>query len=56
MPRWLGLFPALRPLIPDRLEALVRRLLGDDRALSAVDPEGRSAYEQRMARQVLDEA
>jgi NADP-dependent 3-hydroxy acid dehydrogenase YdfG len=56
VPRWLGLFPALRPLIPDRLEALVRRLLGDDRALSAVDPEGRSAYEQRMARQVLDEA
>jgi hypothetical protein len=47
VPRWLGLYPALRPLIPDQLEALARKLIGDDKALTAVDPETRAAYEQR---------
>jgi NADP-dependent 3-hydroxy acid dehydrogenase YdfG len=52
VPRWLALYPILRPFIPDRIEELVRRLLGDDRALTSVDPESRAAYAQRLARQV----
>lgn len=51
VPRWMALYPIARPFIPDRIEALVRRLLGDDRALSAVDPAGRAAYLERLARQ-----
>jgi NADP-dependent 3-hydroxy acid dehydrogenase YdfG len=51
VPRGLGLYPALRPLIPDQLEALVRRLIGDDKALTAVDPRARAAYEERSTGQ-----
>jgi NADP-dependent 3-hydroxy acid dehydrogenase YdfG len=54
VPRWLGVYPALRPLIPRRLEALVRKLIGDDKALRSVDPRGRAAYAERIERQVLD--
>jgi short-subunit dehydrogenase len=53
VPRWLGLYPALRPLIPEQLEQLVRRLLGDDVALSSVDQRARTAYTERIARQAL---
>jgi NADP-dependent 3-hydroxy acid dehydrogenase YdfG len=51
VPRWLGLYPVLRPLIPDAVESLVRSALGDDRAITAVDAGGRDAYEQRLAAQ-----
>jgi NADP-dependent 3-hydroxy acid dehydrogenase YdfG len=54
VPRWLALYPILRPFIPGRIEDLVRRLLGDDRALTSVDAETRSAYTQRLARQVRE--
>jgi short-subunit dehydrogenase len=53
VPRWMGLYPVLRPFIPDQVETLVRRLIGDDKALSAVDPAGRAAYAERIAQQVL---
>ncbi len=51
VPRWMALYPMLRPFIPDRLEELVRLVLGDDRALSGVDPQGRPDYQERIARQ-----
>jgi short-subunit dehydrogenase len=54
VPRWLAVYPALRPLIPQRLETLVRKLIGDDKALRGVDPQGRAAYAERIDRQVLD--
>jgi NADP-dependent 3-hydroxy acid dehydrogenase YdfG len=54
VPRWMGLYPAIRPFIPDQLEALVRRLIGDDKALSAVDPSARAAYADRVSRQVAE--
>jgi NAD(P)-dependent dehydrogenase (short-subunit alcohol dehydrogenase family) len=54
VPRWLGLYPAVRPLVPGRLENLVRRLIGDDRVLSAVDSGERAAYARRLADQLID--
>jgi hypothetical protein len=54
VPRWMGAYPMLRPFIPDRIEGLLRRLIGDDRALHAVDPEERAAYAERISRQVVD--
>jgi len=54
VPRWIALYPALRPFIPDPLESLARRLLGDDRALTQVDPQERARYEQRVAKQVME--
>jgi NADP-dependent 3-hydroxy acid dehydrogenase YdfG len=56
VPRWMALYPVLRPFIPDWVEALGRRLVGDDRALSAVDPDGRAEYVDRVARQVAGSA
>jgi short-subunit dehydrogenase len=53
-PRWLALYPALRPFIPRGLEAVVRRLVGDDRALSDVDPAQRASYSERVARQISE--
>lgn len=50
VPRWLGLYPTLQPFVPPVVEAAVRRLIGDDRALSA-DIAQRAAYEARVARQ-----
>jgi short-subunit dehydrogenase len=50
VPNWLSLYPTLRPFIPNRLEALARRLLGDDKALNAVDLSARAAYEERATR------
>lgn len=54
VPGWLGLYPAIRPLIPGQLETLVRRLVRDDRAMNAVDREARAAYSERLARQASD--
>lgn len=47
VPGWLGLYPVMRPMIPDWLETLARRLIGDDRALTGVDSTARAAYERR---------
>ena len=54
VPRWMALYPMFRPFIPGPVEALARRLIGDDKALSAVDPSGRAAYAERLAKQVVD--
>lgn len=54
VPRWMGLYPVLRPFIPDVLESLVRKVVGDDKALTAVDPAGRAAYSDRVSRQIGD--
>jgi short-subunit dehydrogenase len=51
VPNWLSLYPAVRPFIPDRLETLARKLVGDDKALKAIDPDVRAAYEERATRQ-----
>jgi NAD(P)-dependent dehydrogenase (short-subunit alcohol dehydrogenase family) len=55
VPSWMGLYPALRPFIPDQLESLVRKLLGDDRAMAPSDPASRAAYSQRLAGQIADD-
>lgn len=54
VPRWMALYPMFRPFIPWPVETLARRLIGDDNALSAVDPGGRAAYVERVAKQVVD--
>jgi short-subunit dehydrogenase len=54
VPRWLALYPMLRPFVPERVESLVRRLLGDDAALNGLDPAARGEYEQRIVRQAAD--
>jgi NADP-dependent 3-hydroxy acid dehydrogenase YdfG len=54
VPRWMALYPMLRPFIPAPVDALARKLIGDDRALSAVDPAGRAGYVERLAKQVVD--
>jgi NADP-dependent 3-hydroxy acid dehydrogenase YdfG len=54
VPRWLGLYPAFRPFIPEWIDGLVRRVIGDDRALTSVDPVGRARYDERVAKQVID--
>jgi NADP-dependent 3-hydroxy acid dehydrogenase YdfG len=51
VPRWMGLYAAARPFIPGRIEQLVRRLVGDDRALADAASEGRAAYAERIAQQ-----
>jgi NADP-dependent 3-hydroxy acid dehydrogenase YdfG len=50
VPRWMRLYPVLRPFIPDVLESLVRKVVGDDKALTAVDPAARAAYADRVSR------
>jgi NADP-dependent 3-hydroxy acid dehydrogenase YdfG len=54
VPRWMALYPVFRPFIPGPIEALARKLIGDDKALCAVDPAGRAAYVERIAKQVVD--
>ena len=51
VPRWIGFYPVLRPFIPERVESLARRLIGDDRALTSVDHDGRAVYADRVAEQ-----
>jgi short-subunit dehydrogenase len=55
VPRWLAIYPVMRPFIPERIESVIRKLIGHDRALRGVDPEGRSAYANRVSKQVVDE-
>ena len=50
VPRWMGLYPPIRPFVPDFVEQAVRRLLGHDRAMRRHDP-GRAEYESRVAQQ-----
>lgn len=54
VPRWMGLYPVVRPFIPGAVENLVRRLVGDDQAIRGVDPVGRSEYAARVAEQAAD--
>ena len=54
VPRWMALYPTLRPFIPDQLEQVVRRVLGDNRAMGPADP-ARAVYSQRIAQQIADE-
>lgn len=56
VPRWVGAAALVQPLIPHAVDDLLRRLLGDDRALTQVDAAGRAAYEARVARQASEEA
>jgi hypothetical protein len=52
VPRYVGAWDLLDALTPEPLMALARRLIGDDRALTSVDPAGRAAYTTRVAAQV----
>ena len=49
VPGYLAGWGLLDGLVPEPLMALGRRLAGDDRGLSAVDPAARAAYENRVA-------
>jgi NAD(P)-dependent dehydrogenase (short-subunit alcohol dehydrogenase family) len=53
VPRWMGLYPVLRPFIPDPVESIVRRLVGDNKAMGPADP-ARAAYTQRLAQQLAE--
>jgi len=52
VPRWAAWYPKLRPLIPGALDTRFRKAVGDDKALTAVDPAGRAAYSERIGRGV----
>ena len=54
VPSWMSLYPALRPFVPDVVEAVIRRLLGDDRALRAVNEDERAPYLERLAQQTSE--
>ena len=54
VPSWMGVYPMLRPFIPNQLETLVRKLVGDDSAMRPADPGGRSAYATRLAQQIVE--
>jgi hypothetical protein len=54
VPRWMALYPVLRPFIPDAVESLVRRVIGDDKAITGVDAAGRAAYAERLAQQAAE--
>jgi NAD(P)-dependent dehydrogenase (short-subunit alcohol dehydrogenase family) len=54
VPRWMSAYPALRPFIPWPLEAIVRRVIGDNRAMGPATHD-RAAYAQRLARQLADD-
>ena len=54
VPRWMGAYPVLRPFIPDQIESILRRVLGDNKAMGVPDPT-RAVYSQRIAQQITDE-
>jgi NAD(P)-dependent dehydrogenase (short-subunit alcohol dehydrogenase family) len=56
VPRWLAVYPMLRPFIPPLLEDAVRRLVGHDRAVRAAAAAGRADYESRVAGQAAPRA
>lgn len=51
VPRWVGPAWDARTFVPERLQNLVRGVIGDRRALTSIDPEGRGVYTARVARQ-----
>jgi NADP-dependent 3-hydroxy acid dehydrogenase YdfG len=54
VPRWMLAYDAVTAFLPDALESLLRRALGDDRAMRDVDPSVRAAYDERIARQAAE--
>jgi NAD(P)-dependent dehydrogenase (short-subunit alcohol dehydrogenase family) len=54
VPRWMALYPTLRPFIPDQVESIFRKLIGDNKAMGPPDPT-RAVYAQRIAQQIADE-
>ncbi|MFC0545580.1 SDR family oxidoreductase [Kutzneria chonburiensis] len=51
VPRYLAAWDLLNALTPEPLMRSARRLIGDRRALTSVDPTARAAYEQSIADQ-----
>jgi short-subunit dehydrogenase len=51
VPRWGHALDWLTRLAPKWLEARFRRSIGDDRAITGIDPAGRAAYTERLERQ-----
>lgn len=52
VPRWLGTWDLLAALTPERVMSLARAWIGDDRALTQLDPAARAAYVRRVAAQL----
>ncbi|MEU0532852.1 SDR family oxidoreductase [Amycolatopsis tolypomycina] len=52
VPRWLAGWDLLAAVTPEPLMAWARGLIGDDRALTELDPEARAAYVNRVATQL----
>ncbi|WP_020666741.1 SDR family oxidoreductase [Amycolatopsis nigrescens] len=52
VPGYVGAWDLLAALTPEPLMNLGRRLIGDNRALTSIDPAGRADYTQRVAKQV----
>ena len=51
VPRWVAPAWETRAFVPERLQNAARRLLGDRRALTSVDPVARRPYLERITRQ-----
>ena len=54
VPRFVGGWDLLDAVTPERVMTFARGLIGDDRALTALDPEARADYTHRVAAQVKD--
>ncbi|MFD9963604.1 SDR family oxidoreductase [Amycolatopsis sp. NPDC058986] len=52
VPRYVGGWDLLAALTPERVMSFVRSLIGDNRALTSLDPEARDDYTRRVAGQV----
>lgn len=52
VPRWLAGWDLLAALTPEPVLAWARGLIGDDRALTELNPQARAAYTSRIAAQV----
>lgn len=52
VPRWLAGWDLLAAVTPEPVLAWARGLVGDDRALKELDPEGRAGYVSRVEKQV----
>ncbi|MFE0024676.1 SDR family oxidoreductase [Amycolatopsis sp. NPDC059021] len=52
VPRYVGGWDLLDALTPERVMSFARSLIGDNRALTSLDPEARSDYTRRVADQV----
>jgi NAD(P)-dependent dehydrogenase (short-subunit alcohol dehydrogenase family) len=56
LPAYVGVWDLVEAIAPERVLALGRRLLGERRVLTSVDPVARSAYEERIAKQAAGRA